>query len=1146
MLVLFAGPCEAESHLPGHLRRAGCDVSAIDTKLGGAAHDVLRAGVGGELLSLVQSAHFDAVFIATPCSSYSVLHEPTLRSDSEPEGIQPVPPEWAAYLAKHNALADFTALALDACRASGTPVAVENPAARSLPDSPASWPEHSDHGSLWHMPCIATALGALSATFHTCAQCAFAAPHQKWTTFAAAGHMSRTLAGLGERRYWCHHGKEGHSEVLVGRDELGHSRAGKAAAYPRQLNELLADALVSAASARYAEHTPRRTPLGSPGSRAPAEGYVADGPALGRIGHAACEAARALPHRFAHPGHLSEAPREDLLSEPFPGDLASPVTSLRPKGVCAARRRRPLPRAASACARVGCCADPWPAQPDPPKPPPIAIDQLFLGDVYATQVQSWFALADEAAAAIRSGTRPPTVPTRVIGQDSLQPWARDIVWDCREPANCRPVRRSTRRTTFAGARQVDRAALRRIAAELNWHDDDLVDQIGEGGMEVRSACTLDIVLTFHHQSLVDEIDLASKTVADHIREEWVAPPTRHLPFVPCRLQPRGVVMQPRTRLLADGVTLEEYEKPRITSDSSFGGVDSVNGGVPDGERSVILPSIQSLGRGWAICHAAFSEDSASPCPANPPPAQPVAGYCIDAESAYSFCPIQEADLWTQCFCWWDSEGAAGAAVDRRMGFGGSFAPNRFERLSTLVAAYAQHLQGQFDDEQPPPQAARRFTASRRALQRLGRLPPGQAQCHPRYLQVFVDDFTGVAGTDIVVVPPSVSHIHVADEHMRAGGCTPAAPASRVHVHARLTILALERVGLYAAPHKVAIGSPLPALGFLVDGSAKRLRCPHGKQRAILADIATQDAAAAGGDVDRRRARRLVGRLCHLAQVEPSIRQHLHSGHTVAEATWPGRGGAPGKGHLRLAIGGAAHTGWRALLRTAHSAISANIGVSAAPRLTFPARHAPGSATCFTDASGEDGFGGYAFVAGRPCEVFILSEVWPHYAAAALAASSDVGQAAERRRDGSAADAYLPMPAAELFAQVAMPRALARVAHFDAVFAVGDCEPSGRVVESLHSGNPIMRPLAQAARSAPWSWANAHVPREANTDADRLSHPAQLRHVLADAEAAQLRTHVLELQAEDWELLQEAVLASRSFAPSRKRPAPPSYAPAPED
>ena len=385
------------------------------------------------------------------------------------------------------------------------------------------------------------------------------------------------------------------------------------------------------------------------------------------------------------------------------------------------------------------------------------------------------------------------------------------------------------------------------------------------------------------------------------------------------------------------------------------------------------------------------------------------------------------------------------------------------------------------------------------------------------------------------------HIHVTDEHMRAGGCTPAAPSSRVHVHARLTILALERAGLYAAPHKVAIGSPLPALGLLVDGAEMRLRCPQGKQRAILADVAAQDAAASAGDVDRRRARRLVGRLCHLAQVEPAIREHLHGGHTVAEAAWPGQGGAPGKGHMRLSIGGSAHSGWRALLRAARLAISANAGVSAAPRLTFPPRHTPGTATCFTDASGEDGFGGYAFLADRPHEVFIISEAWPPYAAAALAASSDVEQAAVRRRDGSAADAYLPMPAAELFAQLVLPRALARVAHISSVFAVGDCEPSGRVVESLHSGNPIMRPLAQAARSAPWSWANAHVPREANTDADRLSHPAQLRHVRADAEAAQLRTHMLELTGDDWRLLEAAILASRSRAPSRKRPAPPALA-----
>ena len=94
--------------------------------------------------------------------------------------------------------------------------------------------------------------------------------------------------------------------------------------------------------------------------------------------------------------------------------------------------------------------------------------------------------------------------------------------------------------------------------------------------------------------------MAEAAVRQHVEEQWVAPPVRHLPFVPCRLQPRGVIMQPRSRLMPDGVTLEEYDKPRITTDSSFGGVDSVNAGVADRDRTVRLPSAQALGRAWGI------------------------------------------------------------------------------------------------------------------------------------------------------------------------------------------------------------------------------------------------------------------------------------------------------------------------------------------------------------------------------------------------------------------------------------------------------------------------------------------------------------------------------------------------------------------
>eukprot|EP00965_Chrysotila_dentata_P088364 2918610-Pleurochrysis_carterae.AAC.1 len=65
-----------------------------------------------------------------------------------------------------------------------------------------------------------------------------------------------------------------------------------------------------------------------------------------------------------------------------------------------------------------------------------------------------------------------------------------------------------------------------------------------------------------------------------------------------------------------------------------------------------------------------------------------------------------------------------------MGFGGAFAPNRFERLSTLVAAWAQRKQERFDEAQPPPEMAEQWARARRAAGLQG----GAAQFAPRYLQ----------------------------------------------------------------------------------------------------------------------------------------------------------------------------------------------------------------------------------------------------------------------------------------------------------------------------------------------------------------------------------------------------------------------------
>ena len=68
--------------------------------------------------------------------------------------------------------------------------------------------------------------------------------------------------------------------------------------------------------------------------------------------------------------------------------------------------------------------------------------------------------------------------------------------------------------------------------------------------------------------------------------------------------------------------------------------------------------------------------------------------------------------------------------------GGAFAPNRFERISTLAAAYAAHLQRQFDASQPPPQYAELLS-----LQILARC------CRLRLKAVLIDASSGLATLD---------------------------------------------------------------------------------------------------------------------------------------------------------------------------------------------------------------------------------------------------------------------------------------------------------------------------------------------------------------------------------------------------------------
>eukprot|EP00965_Chrysotila_dentata_P208466 6184705-Pleurochrysis_carterae.AAC.1 len=92
----------------------------------------------------------------------------------------------------------------------------------------------------------------------------------------------------------------------------------------------------------------------------------------------------------------------------------------------------------------------------------------------------------------------------------------------------------------------------------------------------------------------------------------------------------------------------------------------------------------------------------------------------------------------------------------------------------------------------------------------------------------------------------------------------------------------------------------------------------------------------------------------------------------------------------------------------------------------------------------------------------------------------------------------------------------------AVIAVGDCDPAAGALNAATSRVRQMRTLLAGARALTPHWLAVSVARDANADADRLSHPAQLGSVVAEAEAAGLRPQVAEIPERCWEVLRRAM------------------------
>ena len=1128
ILYIFSGPHRPTDGLAALATAAGFDTVELDIERGGAEHDMGAQANRARVLLDLRAGEFCAVLLATPCKTFSIArgNHPDgsrlfgLRSPRFPSGPPWLDAATRALVDEHDLLVEFSAEVLSTALDLDIDFILENPAPRNDTALASSWPERAHLLQIWDTTPLREfqRRAGARAELLVVPQCAFGPTpsgklFQKYTGLLCSRRAASRLADL--RHLACNHAR--HDELACGEN------GPLAAAYPAALNDALVFGLTGARRTSplprpgapapsppppplpppppppppptaTRAHTAALQPAAPPPPPAPPEtarasldrsistGYITDGPTLSAPVRAAVEEARTRRRKWASFANLEPASTAELRAAPMPDLLPQAGRTEWPGPPSQAGADARLAEFRAALGRN------------------VAIADLWLPEEWR-RFQAWMARA-------RRGV---SQPSAVFPQTSLQPLARGFVWDTRNPDDCTPMRPSDERTRFPGERQIDREAFCRMAAEVGSLDADILGQVGRGGVESRSRCELTSELHSHAPGLCARPEAAAAAVDKELEEEWALGPFTLPPTIPIRALPRDVIEQQRSRVL-EGGEVEDYLKDRITLNPSRG-LDSVNAGIPKCEREVRLTTARDLGYALALVDVPARDAGCG-----------VAGYGIDMTSAYSFLPVQRLDWWQFAYIWFGEDGTAHFRLLIRVGFGGAMSPRRFQSVSVIITAYARMLQARFDALNPPPPEVLRWERARERLQRDGALPPGATQRTASAAGVYIDDLAGGCCDDEVSIPSvlygvDTTTVDLGELSAFAAGGRPLSRSSRAAAHCFCAIAAVRRARLEETPGKTEGGDVFVNLGLRLSLRERRIDCPGPKRRILLRDLGRwRERVEAVQPFERTMAHRQVGRITNLTQVLPELLTHLSAGYAASNAGYrPGDGGRRRLvASVPLRAGSSLHEGLTRLLPHAIAVLERNEGVPLAPRADFAALDEPGVLLLVSDASGHDEFGGWAFAGQADSCPAVLSAPWPDDVREAL---RQFKLPAAQRTPGAA---LLSMPAAELFTTVALAAAAATIKPHTAVIAVGDCDPAARALDAASSGTPQMDALLQAARRRVKQWLGVAIPREWNLDADRLSHPAQLGAVLADARAAGLTPHVVSTPDECWLALRAAM------------------------
>ena len=88
VLILFAGREGTDQTTTGErLRQLQIEVDEIDLLIGGVSHNMLKMRPRMQVIEAVRSGKYDAIWMAPPCGTWSVVREPKVRTGKHIMGV---------------------------------------------------------------------------------------------------------------------------------------------------------------------------------------------------------------------------------------------------------------------------------------------------------------------------------------------------------------------------------------------------------------------------------------------------------------------------------------------------------------------------------------------------------------------------------------------------------------------------------------------------------------------------------------------------------------------------------------------------------------------------------------------------------------------------------------------------------------------------------------------------------------------------------------------------------------------------------------------------------------------------------------------------------------------------------------------------